>query len=195
MTVMKSMFTILLAAIICFSQINISGKVTDTSGVTPLSGAFVNLEKLGLTFTTGADGNFWFTATGVLSNNNHSQSRKLTANTGNGLLYIHLQERSLVEIINYTISGKAVSRVQQVMETGAHSIAQPNMGNGINFYKIKAGNNELILKSPLIGRGAGFGAGGVTGITATVKTSRAERFAPVTSTLKVTSVTNGALRN
>jgi hypothetical protein len=50
-------------AMVHAQTINISGKITDTSGVTPLVGVIVTLEKAGLTATTGADGNFTLTGT------------------------------------------------------------------------------------------------------------------------------------
>ena len=58
----KVFFAVLLTAFAVFSQqINIRGTVTDTSGVTPIAGAVVKLEKYGVTDTTTADGSFVLT--------------------------------------------------------------------------------------------------------------------------------------
>jgi uncharacterized protein (TIGR02145 family) len=94
-------------------------------------------------------------------------------------------ERGAVEIITYTLQGKAVSRLQKVMDIGAHSIAQPKIGNGVYLYRIKACGIELIVKSPTLGRIAGGAVLSTQGITTTATASRAERYVPIEDTIRV----------
>jgi len=187
MTMLKTVFTVLLAVFAGLSQvINIRGKVTDTSGVTPIVGAVVKLEKYGFTDTTIPDGSFVLTGNvSVKFNVNQLLSSMLSVRAGNGMLYVHVRERLAIEIITYTIAGKVVSRVQKVMGIGTHSITQPNMGNGVYLYKIKAGNKEFVIKSPSIGRRAISAITGTMGIS-TATLSRVNSYFPIDDVIAIT---------
>jgi len=138
-------------------QINISGKVTDTSGVTPVAGAVVKLEKYGFVDTTIADGSFALAglATGIGSNSHQLQPNALSATMRNGVLSLYVPERGAVTITTYTIQGKAVSKIAKVLDVGSHSIAQPGLGHGVYVYRIQAGSRELVVKSSSPGRSGG----------------------------------------
>ncbi len=187
MSILMAVLTLFVIVSMSFSQnITISGKVTDT-GTTALSGAVVKLEKYGLTATTGADGSFSLTSTsGINSGINQLKQHRVLASTGNGVIYLQLQERGQVEIITYTLQGKAVSKVQKAMDIGTYSIVKPYMGNGVYLYKIKAGNSELIIKSPSIGRVSGGTGLSTHGILSTATMSRASSYVPINDVIAVT---------
>ena len=65
MTIIKTLLAGLFVVSVCIAQIavGISGKVTDSTGITPIAGATVQLEKGGLPTTSGADGSFTITGT------------------------------------------------------------------------------------------------------------------------------------
>jgi len=164
-------------------QINISGKVTDTSGVTPVAGAVVKLEKHGFADTTTADGSFALTgAVSIGQSINQLQPNALSANMRNGMVSLYVPERGAVTITTYTIQGKAVSKLQKMLDKGAHSIAQPDLGQGVYVYKIQAGSRELVLKSSSLGRSVGaFALSAPTTVTA----SSASRYVPIDDTIRV----------
>jgi uncharacterized protein (TIGR02145 family) len=128
-------------------DITISGKVTDT-GTTPLPNAAVKLEKYGLTATSDINGNFTLTGTvGINSNLKQLQPHNLSATIHNGIVCLTVHEKTSVEIITYTVQGKAVSFVQKIVDAGTHSISLPHKGTGVYVYMIKAGKSELFIKS------------------------------------------------
>jgi len=142
-----SMLLGMAAGSVCIAEsVNVSGKVTDIGG-TPLPGAIVSLENGGQTATTGIDGSFTLAGTNVINVSFQAQPYKLSATIRNGLLSVNILEKSAVDIVAYTVQGKAVSRIQQTMDAGTHSIALPRMGTGVYFYKVKAGSNAFVLKS------------------------------------------------
>ena len=147
----------ILVAISVFSQtINIRGKVTDTTGVTPIEGALVKLEKYGFTDTTDEYGIFAIGGTvSFVSDIHNFQSNKLSAAIHNGILSLYLSERSAVNITIYTLQGKAVSKIQKVMDRGTHSLAQPELSYGFYIYKIQADKSELVLRTLSIDRTGG----------------------------------------
>jgi len=147
------MLSVVMMVSISFSlDITISGKVTDT-GTTPLPSAAVKLEKYGLTATSDNNGNFTLTGSVDISNNNNKlQCNKLSARLGTGALFLDVRERGSVEIVTYTLQGKTVSLINQIIDIGTHRITQPDIGNGVYLYRIKSGNSELFIKSHSIGR-------------------------------------------
>jgi hypothetical protein len=69
MIIAKVLFAGLFAVSVCTAQpINIRGKVTESSGITPLAGAMVRLAYIGLSTTTGTDGSFTLTNVTGISN-------------------------------------------------------------------------------------------------------------------------------
>jgi len=174
-------------------QINIRGKVTDTSGVTPVAGAVVKLEKYGFADTTTADGSFALTgAVSIGQSINQLQPNALSANMRNGMVSLYVPERGAVTITTYTIQGKAVSKLQKMLDKGAHSIAQPDLGQGVYVYKIQAGSRELVLKSSSLGRSVGaFALSAPTTVTA----SSASRYVPIDDIIRVVKEGNLNCRN
>jgi len=152
MIVIRSLLVGIFAASACIAQsVNITGKVTDTAG-TPLPGAIVRLKNAGLTATTGADGRF--TLAGNVSvipgQTNQSPRQREIVTASNGSLFIKLPGNSTVETSVYTLQGKFTSSIRTKMEAGTHSITLPRISAGVYLYKVKVGNSEFMIKSPLI---------------------------------------------
>jgi uncharacterized protein (TIGR02145 family) len=149
----KVIFAFFIAVSVSMAQsVNISGKVTDSSG-TAISRAFVKLEAGGQVDTTEVDGSFALTGNSV---NNKSQidmfqQHQLSATINNGLLHLNVTEKSVVQIVTYTLQGKAISTVQQLMDAGTHTIALPQRGASVYLYKVKSGRSEFVLMSNSIG--------------------------------------------
>jgi hypothetical protein len=135
------------------TSVTISGKVTDTGGGT-ISGAAVKLEKGGQTATTDANGSFILSDNSAVVKGKTSQalSRTQSIFISNGLLYVNLQEKSAVDIVAYNLQGKNVSAIHETLGTGTHYTPLHNKGTGVYFYKVKTGNNELVVKNYSIGK-------------------------------------------
>ena len=156
----KTLFAVLAAVSICLAQsINISGRVTNTSGAA-IAGALVELENEALTATTGADGLFSLTrGTPIISGgNNQSLPHLLEATIHNGLLSINVLEKTDVTITTFSLHGKALSTVRQLFDAGIHSLALPQNGVGVYFCKVTSSGREIVLK--------GYSAGGISPETA-----------------------------
>jgi len=149
----KTILPVLIFISTSFSlDITISGKVTDT-GTTPLPGAAVKLEKYSLTATSDINGNFTLSdAVDIKPNFKQIQPKKLSATIHNGIACLTVLEKTDIEIITYTVQGKVVSAVQEIVDAGTHSISLPNKGAGVYLYKIKSGKSELLIRSHSIGR-------------------------------------------
>jgi len=140
---------------------NISGIVTDTSGIITLSGAVVQLEKSGQMVTTGTDGHFMLASTSIFNKSKQQpQSSKLFAKINNGRLSIKVKEKLPLEIKIYTIHGKSISKNLQTIDAGIHHFLLPHFGAGTYLCIIKWDNNEVILKYNSFG-----GVSGSTGAT------------------------------
>jgi len=148
----KTLLTGLMFISICIAQnINISGIVTDTSGM-PVVGANVILEGFGLNDTTGMNGEFLITD--VITGNQIKQSLSYThvVEIFNGFLFVNVQKELLIEVVVYTPQGRIVSEIRKTINAGTRSIALPRVGVGIYFYQIKIGNNKFVLKNNSISR-------------------------------------------
>lgn len=182
----KLLIVIAVVSVTSAQTINIGGKVTDT-GSAPLPGAYVKLEKLGLSATSQQDGGFRLTGSvNTKDQTNQHLSHTVSAKIRNGLLSVNLLERSAVEIILYTVQGKAVSTIQKTMDPGSHSIALPSAGPGVYLYKVKSDRSEFLIKSHAIG-----GASGGTAVSFRCESStgsaRQERGrVPINDVLSVT---------
>ena len=177
----------LITASICLSQnITISGKVTDGSGGTPLEGAVVKLEKYGLTSTTNTDGDFTLSGSvGIHTSKNYIQHNIISARKGHSALHVTLRKRSAVEIDAFTLQGKNVFKKQNILERGIHTIALPSMGTGVYVYRIKAGADELILKSPSICRISGSSACINHGLTHTTSGKQPKPYESINDVIAV----------
>ncbi len=127
---------------------NISGIVTDNSGTNALSGAVVKLEKSGQIATTGADGRFTlFVGTAIRPRlSNQLQRPKLSVIINNNLLCMDIPQRSAIEITTFNLTGIVLSRVNQTLNAGAHSIALSNKGAGLYLFNIKSNAGEFVIK-------------------------------------------------
>jgi len=188
MTITKALLAGLFAVSVCMAQtVTISGKVTDSTGVTPISGAAVRLEMGGLSTTSGSDGSFTITGTvGIITTNfNKTLSGKITATLRDGYMSLSLREKSEVEISSYTIQGKELSSLHKTFAVGSHSVALPITAAGVCLYRIRAGKEEFVLKSnSLTGvtRGAALSN---QGASPTALTRQVERYAPFNDVIKV----------
>jgi uncharacterized protein (TIGR02145 family) len=191
MTILKTLSVGFITVSVCIAQITvtISGKVTDSAGVGPITGATVQLEKGGLQATSGADGSFLLSgATGTInSQSNKALSGKITAFLHNGYLSLNLREKLDVEIALYTIQGKKLATLHQTLAMGHHSVVLPSKAaDGVCFYRIKAGNEEFVLKSNFfngVSRGTALTNQGTSSPTAL--TRQAERYIPINDVIKV----------
>jgi uncharacterized protein (TIGR02145 family) len=140
----KALVVILTGIQLCMA--NISGVVTDSAGV-KIAGAIVILEQGGQTDTTDSVGSFVlrFDATGI-SSHSIKQPGNMFATMRNGLLYVNVLEKATVQITIFDLTGKVLSAEQQLMDAGIHSAKLHYRGAGIYIYKVKAGNNEVVLK-------------------------------------------------
>ncbi len=127
---------------------NISGKVTDTSGVTPIAGAVVKLEKGGQMAIAGADGSFTLVVgdMGILPGNGKLLPKGMSARISGNMVNVTIAKKATVEIAVFDISGKSVFTVRKTLNAGSQNIALPQRGTGIYLYKVKAGDSELVLK-------------------------------------------------
>ncbi|HAJ79853.1 MAG TPA: hypothetical protein DCO75_08780 [Fibrobacteres bacterium] len=154
MLVMKVLLAVFVFVTMCFAtSVTISGTVTDTGGGA-ISGAAVKLEKGGQTATTDANGSFILSGNSAVIKGKTSQalSRTQSIFINNGLLYVNLQEKSAVDIVAYNLQGKNVSTIHETLGAGMHYIPLHNKGTGVYFYKVKTGNNELVVKNYSIGK-------------------------------------------
>lgn len=147
-------------ASLCSAQtVTIKGKVTDT-GTTPVAGAIVTMEKGGQTITTGADGTFTLSGAAAIipGHNNRSMSHALSVTVRNGLLYVNVKERAVVELVTYDLHGRTIALVKQTMDGGTHSMALPRGNAGICLHKVKSGSSEFVIKSNSMGGASGGAA-------------------------------------
>lgn len=178
------------ASLICLFGVSllmadISGIVTDTSGITPIAGAVVQLEKSGLMATTGTDGSFTFVVnTTSLSDNSTSVQNGLAAKICGNMLHVTIAGRSMIEIAAFDLTGKMLTTMHNTLDAGSHSIAIPYQGTGIYFYKVKAGNSEFVLK--------GNSFGGVT--TASAKLSQGSSSKALAKQAKTMSTINEVIK-
>jgi uncharacterized protein (TIGR02145 family) len=193
MTIIKALAIGFIAVSLCIAQITVTigGKVTDSTGVTPIAGATVQLEKGGLSTTSGADGSFLlFGATGTInSQSNKPLSGKITASLHNGYLSLNIREKSDIEIALYTIRGKKLSTLHQTLAEGYHSVALPTTVTGVCFYRIRVGNEEFVLKgNSLTGASGGVTISNQSTTTPTILTSRraAYSYVPIDDVILVT---------
>jgi uncharacterized protein (TIGR02145 family) len=178
---------VVVSACIAQTNVNISGIVTDTTGVTPISGAAVQLEKGGFPTTSGADGSFTITGTTGIINSHFkkSLSGKITVFLHNGHLNLNIREKSNISITTFSIQGKTLSAIRKTMEAGSHSVALPSMAAGVCFYRIKTGNEEFVLKSTSPAGVSGGTAISNQGKSTTAITRQTQNYVPINDVIKV----------
>jgi formylglycine-generating enzyme required for sulfatase activity len=112
----------------------------------------VKLVNAGLTATSGSDGSFSLLvgSVGVHGQNTQLKQQASVVTIGNGCLRVNIPSSSTVEIIAYTLQGKAISKTRTLMDAGTHSITLPRISAGVYLYKLKVGNSEFTIKRPLV---------------------------------------------
>ena len=146
----KSLLIVL--AIISYCMANISGIVTN-NGTTPIPGAIVLLEKGGQTTTTEADGSFKLnTSADIIDKYVKRLQNGLVARISENILTITIADRSIVEVTIFTLKGKMISNIKQILETGTNAIALPQLEPGFYLYVVKSGKSNFILKGINVGR-------------------------------------------
>jgi hypothetical protein len=168
--------------------INISGRVTDTSG-SPISGALVELEKGGQKTTTGTDGRFSLRdgITNIGGHNNQALPQMLIAAMREGILSINVTGRSDVTITAFSPQGKLLWAGRLIMQAGTHSVALPCNGSGVSFCNVKSGNHMVVLKDcsvETVSRGTALSGKGPGSSAALAK--RAKVTEVINDTLTVT---------
>jgi uncharacterized protein (TIGR02145 family) len=149
MTIVKIVPVVLAGISLCMADI--SGIVTDT-GATPISGAVVRLEKGGQTATTEADGGFTLvTSAAILQGKSASLRNGLSARITGNVMTMIIAQQAVIEVMAFDLNGKALSIARRMMDAGRHDIALPRQGAGIYLFKVKAGNNEFLLKANAVG--------------------------------------------
>jgi uncharacterized protein (TIGR02145 family) len=150
MVLIKALLSGFIGASLCMA--NISGTVTDT-GITPISGAVVQLEKGGQTDTTGSDGHFTIitTPTNNIPSDCTSLPNGLSARISGNKLTAMTSERTDLEVVTFDLGGKSVSTMRRTLGAGSHTIGLPQRGAGIYLYKVKTGNRELLIKCDAVG--------------------------------------------
>jgi hypothetical protein len=130
--------------------VNITGTVTDSAG-TPVAGAVVGLERLGLTATSAADGKFSLTGTTAISAAAPAAPRASFRTDG---LFLDLPARERVAITAYGIDGAALGRLERDLEAGSHGLKLPGEGTGVRFYLVEAGDYSTVVKGMSLGNGS-----------------------------------------
>ena len=155
MFLIKISLTAIAGISICMG--NISGTVTDSVGV-GMAGAVVKLETGGQIDTTESDGKFTLVTDATDSKGpiNQAPAKKPSVTMHNGLLRVNVAEKSFAEITIFNLNGKALSRRCRLVAAGSSTMALPRRGPGIYLFKVKAGNNEFVLKGNSDG-GISFG--------------------------------------
>ncbi len=170
---------------ICLAQkINVSGKVVDELGI-GIEGAKVKLEIRGLLATTEADGSFLLFNNTPISSNQIFQP-KIKASVSHGLFRVNVLEKSYVEIIIYSIQGRVLSVIHKLLNEGINSFKLPYLGAGLYLYKIKVGNNEIILKSYSFDRITGLTSPSLYGTSARDLTKQGVHYEPIYDVIRVT---------
>ena len=117
--IVKCKIVLIMLSMTGFTQdINISGKVTD-AGMTVLPSAFVKLEKNGNYASTDMDGLFTLTGAVNSSNtNNKFPGFDLTVRKYRDFFILDLHERGEIEVITYTLHGRAINTFKQTLDCG-----------------------------------------------------------------------------
>jgi uncharacterized protein (TIGR02145 family) len=166
---------------------NISGVVTDTSGTTPIAGAVVQLEKGGQIDTTDVDGNFSLvTSTAILPVNGKQILRGMSARISGNVLNVTIAEQSAVEVTTFDLNGKTLSSMRKTLNAGSQSIALSQRSAGIYLYKVKAGNNELVLKGNAVDGVLSGSAVSSQGSSSNLLTKQAKTHATLNDVIAVT---------
>jgi hypothetical protein len=129
------LFPVLTVVSVCIAQsVNISGVVTNTAG-TAIPGASVKLETGGQTATTDTEGQFLLTGGPVIIGSRDNQALTHRPTIHNGILNIHMAEKSAVAVTTFSLQGKELSTAQHLIDAGTHSIALPQREAGVYLYR------------------------------------------------------------
>jgi hypothetical protein len=119
--------------------VNLTGTITDSAG-TPLAGAVVKLEKLGLTATSAANGTFAITSGSSSLQNGKTASKVLGLRDGS--LFFEASKSDWVTISAYGIGGQAYGNTKRWVSPGSHVLALPAVPAGLCFFKVALGGQD-----------------------------------------------------
>lgn len=141
--------------------VNLSGTVRDSAG-TPVAGAAVQLEKGGLSATSGADGKFSLTGNTGLAT---SASPHLAPALKDGALQLAVPSRTEITLKVFGTRGEELASLSRRLEAGSHGIPLPSTGTGLRFLSLSFGGRETWIRALSIDgvfRGLGSDAGSET---------------------------------
>jgi uncharacterized protein (TIGR02145 family) len=147
----KAIGMVLLATVLTpftYAQtVDIKGFVKDAAGA-GIAGVTVRLEKAAFAAVSGADGRFAINdkSTGMPRGPAALPSR-LSASVDKGSLWVQLPETAEVTVTAFGMDGVALSTSRFKMDPGANAIPLPHRGQGLVFYRIKAGGHEVMTRS------------------------------------------------
>ncbi len=136
------------AALPSFGQgVNLSGIVTDSAG-TPVSGADLKLEGLGLTTTSGADGRFTLGgSTGIRAPGAQGSAATASAGIRSWALSLSLPAAVEVSVTVRTLAGAEVAAYRRELSAGSYSLPLAGLGTGLRFIRVEAGGFQAVLKA------------------------------------------------
>jgi hypothetical protein len=126
------------------TTVNLSGIVLDTAGL-PVSGVAIALEKNGQTATSGADGSFVIGSATSLSGG--SVAASAVAGLRDGFLYLSLSQTEFLQVTAHGLDGRTEATLNRVLGAGPHRLAVPTAGSGVQFYRIRMGAYEEVLRA------------------------------------------------
>lgn len=138
---------LLAAACSSFGQgtsVNLTGLLTDSAG-TPVSGATVKLENLGLTATSGPDGRFSLGGSAGIPNGGSLASP--FAGIRGGAFFLSLPANAEVKVTAYTLEGRELSVLRRNLVTGSYTLPLAGLGTGLRFLEVEAGGFQTVLKA------------------------------------------------
>lgn len=132
--------------------INISGVVTDSAG-TAVAGAVVELERGGLSATSGNDGKFSLAGTVSIAGKSAAAIATPRAAIHAGRLLLEMPARGRVSVTAFGLDGTAMGSLERVLDAGSHGLPLPGEGAGMRLYLVEAGDYSVIMKGMSIGNG------------------------------------------
>jgi len=169
MRIIKSLIILNVYFVICFAQtFTISGRVTDSSGATPLAGAIVSLENAGKKYTTGADGTFLFSGSVTSLLLNEAKNIPFSVSINHGFIILHMCKGEIVELTTYSLLGQVIERTKLFLDAGLHYVSQQKLGSNVCLFQIKTKIGNFLMKGPTIYAPLITDKGSLSGTTKTV---------------------------
>lgn len=166
----KLFLSLLFSAGVALCQINITGKVIDTSG-NPVRGAQVSLTVAGIKDTTDSAGQFVL-ASGSTGNPLNKTIKPLYGSPfikNHVLFFFVLRPGTQILVDVFNVSGRLVAHVlNRSFENGNFrldlaALTRNSSKNAINVVRLKIGNEAFTIKWSMLGATIGYAAGGSSG--------------------------------